>query len=200
MNFTAEELRRLWLNLYRDEVSRLASKGVDRDSLHDRASAHADRHVRRLSESTGAGGDIVAELGLRPPARVILDGSHAKQPRGDVGPNITSCDGSAPVTGEPRGDSIVFTGIERAKALKNKDRAHDRASEYAEMERVRVESLKEGDRVLLLGTVNDITEGSDWDAACALVRLDGDEMGDGSTTLRAENVVYRAPAQMGNQP
>lgn len=48
---------------------------------------------------------------------------HNGLPQKDAGPNITSCDGSAPATGEPRTGSVIFTGIERAKALKLKGRA-----------------------------------------------------------------------------
>lgn len=40
MNFTAEELRRLWLALYRDEVARLAQ--------------HADIHLHRLARQYAA--------------------------------------------------------------------------------------------------------------------------------------------------
>lgn len=47
MNFTAEELRRLWLALYRDEVARLA-QASDRHypgDLHNSAALHADIHL-----------------------------------------------------------------------------------------------------------------------------------------------------------
>lgn len=57
---------------------------------------------------------------------------------------------------------------------------------------VPVESLRVGDRVLVLGTVEDILDPSDLDATRASVRLEGDEMGDAWTSLRLENVVYRA--------
>lgn len=54
---------------------------------------------------------------------------------------------------------------------------------------VPVSSLKVGDRVLLLGTVEDI---SGADGIPVRVSLDGDRFGDVWTELRAENVVYRA--------
>ena len=70
----------------------------------------------------------------------------------------------------------------------------------AEMKRVPVGSLKVGDRVLLLGTVEDICDPDDDDAIQASVCLDGDDEADAWTHLRLENVVYRAPAQMGDEP
>lgn len=65
---------------------------------------------------------------------------------------------------------------------------------------VPVESLRVGDRVLLLGTVEEIHDPSDppsdLDATRASVCLDGDQMGDAWTPLRLENVVYRAGEQL----
>lgn len=51
MNFSAEELRRLWLDLYRDEVARLASAraSLHPGDMHDLASEHADTHLRHFN-------------------------------------------------------------------------------------------------------------------------------------------------------
>lgn len=58
--FTSDELRRLWHDLYRDEVARLAGlmRTLDAGDHHARAAAHADRHVGQVGAQAARSQEI----------------------------------------------------------------------------------------------------------------------------------------------